>query len=304
MQSEQADGDDPEIMPELPEVETTRRQIAPILVGRRIEHVETTANSYFFLTPPAELRRSLEGKKVEKLDRVGKYLVAGFECGSRLLLHLGMTGQLFSSEATSVRLLSATARASLSPDAQTGFEPDEHTHLRIKLEGHGPRLFFRDVRKFGKVKWLESGERNARLDRLGIDALGVTGELLFLANRRRRAPIKAMLLDQSICAGVGNIYADEALHLAGVRPGRAARRVTRNECEAIADSLRSVLQRSIETGGSSINDYIAPDGADGGYQDERKVYARKGEPCLSCGTPITRKVIAQRSSHYCAQCQK
>ena len=291
-------------MPELPEVETTRRQIAPILVGRRIEHVETTANSYFFLTPPQELRRSLEGKQVAALDRVGKYLVAGFDCGSRLLLHLGMTGQLFSSEATSGRLLSATARASLPPEAQLRFEPDEHTHLRITLEGRGPKVFFRDVRKFGKVQWLDPGERSARLDRLGIDALRVTGELLFLANRGRRAAIKTMLLDQSVCAGVGNIYADEALFLAGVRPGRAARRVTRRECEAIAASLRDVLERSIETGGSSISDYIAPDGSDGGYQDERKVYARTGEPCLSCQTPITRKRIGQRSSHYCARCQK
>ena len=291
-------------MPELPEVETTRRQIAPILVGRRIEQVETTADSYFFLTPPKTLRRVLAGKRVEELDRAGKYLVARFDCGSRLLLHLGMTGQLFSSDATSVRLLSSTARASLPPEAQPRFEPDEHTHLRITLEGRGPRVFFRDVRKFGKVQWLEPDEPNARLDRLGIDALEVTGELLFRANRGRRLAIKAMLLDQSICAGVGNIYADEALFLAGVRPGRAARRVTRKECEAIAVSLRSVLERSIETGGSSISDYVAPDGADGGYQDERKVYARKGEPCLSCETPITRKVIAQRSSHYCARCQK
>jgi len=298
------DGDAPAAMPELPEVETTRRQIAPILVGRRIESVETTANSYFFLTPPEVLRRSLAGKRVEGLDRAGKYLVARFDCGSRLLLHLGMTGQLFSSDATSVRLLSATARASLSPEAQFRFEPDEHTHLRITLEGHGPRIFFRDVRKFGKVQWLEPLESNARLDRLGIDALQVTGELLFRANRGRRVAIKAMLLDQSVCAGVGNIYADEALFLAGVRPGRAARRVTRNECDAIASSLRCVLERSIETGGSSISDYVAPDGADGGYQDERKVYAREGEPCLSCKTPITRKVIAQRSSHYCARCQK
>ena len=291
-------------MPELPEVETTRRQIAPILVGRRIEHVETTANSYFFLTPPEELRRSLEGRQIERLDRVGKYLVAGFDCGSRLLLHLGMTGQIFSDEATSVRLLSATVRASLPPEAQIRFEPDEHTHLRITLEGRGPKVFFRDVRKFGKVQWLEPGEYNARLERVGIDALEVTGELLFLANRGRRVAIKAMLLDQSVCAGVGNIYADEALFLAGVRPGRGARRVTRRECEAIAASLRSVLERSIETGGSSISDYIAPDGADGGYQDERKVYARTGEPCVFCKTPITRKLIAQRSSHYCARCQK
>ena len=291
-------------MPELPEVETTRRRIAPLLVGRRIARVETTSPSYFFLTPPAELRRLLPGRQIESLDREGKYLVAWLGGGARLLLHLGMTGQLFSSEAASLRLLSATARASLAPEAQLRFEPDQHTHLRITLEGRGPKVFFRDARKFGKVQWVGPGETSARLDRLGIDALRVTGELLFSANRGRRVAIKSMLLDQSICAGVGNIYADEALFLASVRPGRAARRVTRVECEAIAVSLRRVLRRSIETGGSSISDYVAPDGADGGYQDERKVYARTGEPCLICAMPIKRKLIGQRSSHYCAQCQK
>jgi formamidopyrimidine-DNA glycosylase len=291
-------------MPELPEVETTRRRIAPLLVGRRIERVETTQPSYFFLTPPDELRRSLEGRRVESLDRAGKYLVAVLDGGDRLLLHLGMTGQLFSSEATSVRLLSATARASLPPEGQRRFEPDEHTHLRLTMDGLGPRVFFRDVRKFGKVQWLAAGERTARLDRLGTDALAVTGELLFRANRGRKVAIKAMLLDQSVCAGVGNIYADEALFFAGVRPGRAARRVTRRECEAIAAALRRVLERSIETGGSSISDYVAPDGSDGGYQDERRVYGRTGEPCLVCGDPIKRRVIGQRSTHYCAKCQR
>jgi len=291
-------------MPELPEVETTRRQIAPLMLGRRIERVHTTADSYFFLTPPKQLVRSLEGRRIHRLDRAGKYLVAGLDCGSRLLLHLGMTGQLFSSEATSVRLLSATARASLPPEAQKGFVPDRHTHLQLQFVEGGAQVFFRDVRKFGKVQWLAPGERNARLDRLGVDALEVTGELLFRSNRARRVAIKSMLLDQSICAGVGNIYADEALFFAGVRPGRAARRVTRAECDAIADSLRRVLARSIETGGSSISDYISPEGVDGGYQDERRVYARAGEPCLVCGEPIKRKVIGQRSSHYCARCQK
>ena len=291
-------------MPELPEVETTRRRIAPLLVGHRIERVETTPQSYFFLTPPETLRRSLEGKRIERLDRAGKYLVAGLEGGARLLLHLGMTGQLFSSEATSVRLLSATARASLPPEAQRAFEPDHHTHLRLTMAGHGPRVFFRDVRKFGKVQWLEAGERNARLDRLGPDALDVTGEWLFAASRGRRIAIKSLLLDQTIAAGVGNIYADEALFVAGVRPGRAAQRVTRRESEAIACTLRRVLERSIATGGSSISDYVAPDGADGAYQDERKVYARKGEPCLECGDLIRRRVIGQRSSHYCARCQR
>ena len=291
-------------MPELPEVETTRRRIAPLLVGRRIEHVVTTPPSYFFITPPEELRTRLEGRPVESLDRVGKYLVMGLDHGDRVLLHLGMTGQLFSSEATSVRLLSATARASLDPDEQRAFEPDEHTHLRFQMEGPGPEVYFRDVRKFGKVQWLPAGVSNERLDRLRTDALEVTGEELFRANRGRRVAIKAMLLDQSVAAGVGNIYADEALFLAGVRPGRAAKRVTRRECEAIADGLHRVLRRSIETGGSSISDYVAPDGSDGGYQDERRVYGRKDEPCLTCGAPIKRRLIAQRSSHYCPACQR
>jgi formamidopyrimidine-DNA glycosylase len=291
-------------MPELPEVETTRRRIAPLLVGRRIERVRTTGASYFFLTPPDELARSLAGRRVGRLDRVGKYLLAGFDDGARLLLHLGMTGQLFSSEATSVRLLSATSRASLPPDAQLRFEPDEHTHLALDLGAGAPRVFFRDVRKFGKVQWLAPGERTARLDRLGTDALCVTGELLFRASRGRRVAIKSLLLDQSICAGIGNIYADEALFRAGVRPGRAARRVTRRDCEAIAAALRQVLERSIETGGSSISDYVAPDGSDGRYQDERRVYARAGEACLVCGAAIKRRVIGQRSSHYCARCQR
>lgn len=291
-------------MPELPEVETTRRQIAPYLVGRRIEDLRTTRPSYFFLTPPDELRRRLIGRTIESLDRAGKYLVLGLEDRTRLLLHLGMTGQLFSSKATSPRLMSASARASLTPETQVAFEADEHTHIQFSLTGGGPSVFFRDVRKFGKVQWLAEGEQSPRLDRLGIDALALGGDHLFRASRGRKLAIKAMLLDQSICAGIGNIYADEALFLAGVRPGRAAKRVTRKESEAIALSVRRVLERSIETGGSSINDYVAPDGRDGGYQDERKVYARTGEPCVVCSEPIKRKRIAVRSSHYCARCQK
>lgn len=291
-------------MPELPEVETTRRRIAPLLVGRRIERLETTAPSYFFITPPEQLRRLLEGRTVESLERFGKYLVANMGGGDRLLLHLGMTGQLFSSEATSVRLLSATARASLPPEEQRQFEPDVHTHLRFMLSGGGPAVYFRDVRKFGKVQWIAAGEPNERLDKLGTDALEITGDVLFRACRGRRVAIKARLLDQSVAAGVGNIYADEALFLAGVRPGRAARRVTLRECDAIVKGLHRVLRRSIETGGSSISDYVAPDGADGGYQDERRVYGRTGEPCLECGAAIRRRVIGQRSSHYCSACQR
>lgn len=291
-------------MPELPEVEITRQRIEPLLVGRRIRALHTSKASYFFLTPPAELRASLRGRRVQALQRRGKYLVARLDDSARLLLHLGMTGQLFSGAATSLRLLSSTARASLSPEAQQRFEADAHTHLHFDFEDGGEAVYMRDVRKFGKVLWLAPGESSPRLDRLGVDALEVSGELLFSASRKRAVAVKNLLLDQAVVAGVGNIYADEALFLAGVRPTRRAGRVARREYQAIADGLLRVLQRSIETGGSSISDYVAPDGSDGAYQNERRVYARKGDACLTCATPIKRIVVGQRGTHYCPRCQR
>jgi len=291
-------------LPELPEVEVTRRRIAPLLVGRRIRRLRTTAASYFFLTPPARLRRALAGRAVVALERHGKYLRAALDDGSCLVLHLGMTGQLFADGVASLRLLSATARAALTPERQLRFRPDAHTHLRFGFDDEGPAVYLRDVRKFGKVLWLEAGEVHPRLARLGADALAVTGEALFAATRGRSVAIKGLLLDQAVIAGVGNIYADEALFRARVRPARRARRVTRRECGEIAAGLQHVLHRSIETGGSSISDYVAPDGRDGDYQSERTVYARAGEPCLRCAAPIARTVIGQRGTHYCPRCQR
>jgi formamidopyrimidine-DNA glycosylase len=291
-------------MPELPEVEVTRRRIAPLLLGRAIAGVATTRPSYFFLTPPARLRRALAGRRVEALERRGKYLVARLDDASRLVLHLGMTGQLFSSAASSPRLLRASARAVLAPEAQSRFSPDEHTHLRLRFADAGPEVWMRDARKFGKVLWLAPGASDRRLDRLGPDALSASGAALFAASRGRRVAVKSFLLDQAVLAGVGNIYADEALFGAGVRPARAAGRVTRDEWERIAGELRRVLARSIETGGSSISDYVAPDGSDGAYQDERRVYDRAGAPCPACATPIRRRVLGARSSHFCPRCQR
>ncbi len=291
-------------MPELPEVEVTRRRIAPHLVGRQIRRVRTTRPSYFFVTSPARLRRALVGRTAVGLERLGKYLLVSLDDGARLVLHLGMTGQLFSAGVASPRLFSATARAALAPEAQLRFRPDAHTHLCFEFEDGGPEVYLRDTRKFGKVFWLAGGEAHPRLARLGTDALEVDGALLFSAARGRRVAIKNLLLDQSIIAGVGNIYADEALFLAGVRPTRSAARVTRRECAAIARGLQRVLQRSIETGGSSISDYVAPDGRDGEYQSERRVYARRGEPCVTCGTKVARVVVGARGTHYCPRCQR
>ncbi len=291
-------------MPELPEVEVTRRKIAPQLEGRRIARLRTTADNYFFRTKPGTLRRRLKGRSVTTLMRQGKYLVARLDDGSSLVLHLGMTGQLFVEGASSLRLLSSTAAAALSPAEQPHFRPDEHTHLEIEFEDGGPRVFLRDVRKFGKVKWLAPGEEDPRLAKLGVDALEVTGPALYAGLRGRRVAVKSLLLDQAILAGVGNIYADEALFGARLDPLRPGHELSEAECKRLITALRRVLERSIDTGGSSISDYVSPDGLDGGYQDERQVYGRAGLPCLRCGTGIRRVVLGQRASHFCPNCQQ
>ena len=294
-------------MPELPEVEVTRRELSPKLLGRTILRVHTTPQSYFFITPVARLRKQLSGRRALALERIGKYLVLSLDDGARLLLHLGMTGQLFFSGEPSVRLLSALRGVSLSPEQQlhaARFVPDAHTHLVLSFADDGPQLYFRDVRKFGKVEWLARDAHSARLDKLGVDALRAQGSDLYAAAHSRRIPIKTLLLDQSVLAGVGNIYADEALYLAGVHPARKAHKVKAAQCDAIVAAVQQVMQRSIETGGSSISDYVRPDGERGRYQDERNVYARTGEPCKRCGTVIERRVLGQRSSHFCPRCQK
>jgi formamidopyrimidine-DNA glycosylase len=268
-------------VPELPEVETTRRLIAPFLEHRVIAEVITTRPSYFFLTAPHVISRELVGRRCDRLERRGKYLIAHLDDGRRLLLHLGMTGKLL----------------------VTSFEADAHTHLRMSFTDGGREISFRDTRKFGKVELLTRDQTSERLDRLGPDALEVTGPLLYVATRSRTAPIKNVLLDQSVIAGVGNIYADEALFLSGIRPRRSAKRLTRDDCDRLATVIIRVLTSAIESGGSSISDYVRPDGTHGGYQNEHRVYGRSGEPCRLCGTTIKRIVLGQRSSCYCAKCQ-
>lgn len=291
-------------MPELPEVEVTRRQLETQMVGRIIERAVTTQPSYFFVTEPDSLKRRVRGRKINALVRQGKYLLAELDNGARLLLHLGMTGQLFVQGASSLRLLKKTGQAALKPEKQTEFEPDKHTHLRLIFQDDGPEIWFRDVRKFGKVEFLSKGESCKRLDKLGADALIADNDVLWEASRKRSVAVKSILLDQSVLSGIGNIYADEALFLAGVKPMRKANKLTRQECIDLTKYAREVMTRSIEAGGSSISDYINPSGEDGGYQDERKVYGLEGEPCPACGKPIKRVVISTRSSCYCPKCQK
>lgn len=268
-------------MPELPEVETVRKQLAPKLVGRKITRVECARPSYFFLTAPRHLRRALEGKSVRELERHGKALVAHLSDRSRLFLHLGMTGQL-------------VAR----PLPQDG-----HVHLVLHL-GSRTVVSFRDVRKFGKVEWIPPGESSARLDKLGPDALLIETQQLREGLRGRKIAIKAALLSQEILAGVGNIYADEALFNAGIRPTRAAGRLTSREVERLCTEIRNLLRRAVRGGGSTINDYLKPDGELGGFQDFHRVYGKGNQPCAVCSEPIVVRVIVGRSTHFCRKCQR
>jgi formamidopyrimidine-DNA glycosylase len=311
-------------MPELPEVELVARYLRPRLLGRCVRSVVTTAPSYFFLTSPGVLRRRLPGESIDSLRRHGKYLLLDLASGRRLLLHLGMTGQLIVAGAKqprrvhapprSVRATTAArlrARSSRTLEAEPAarpagdtFTPDRHTHLSVEFTDGGPGLYFRDARKFGKVRLLEPNASDPRLDKLGPDALGITAELLFSASRKRRIQVKSLLLDQAVLAGVGNIYADEALFLAGIHPTRSAVQLTFDECVTLARVVRRVLRYSIAHGGSSIDDYVHPDGSSGEFQTRFRVYGRTGEACTRCDGTIERLVIGQRSSHYCGQCQR
>lgn len=272
------------LMPELPEVEVVRQKLLPSVVNRKISHIVTDKPSYFFLTPPATLKKRLPERTIVSLERHGKYLFVGLDDESRLILHQGMTGQIY-----------------LTPRSAT-VEP--HTHLQIAFDDTGPTVVFRDVRKFGKVFYVPKGQTHPRLTNLGPDALNTSGDWLFRTSRKRSVAIKTWLLDQTVLAGIGNIYADEALFQMGIRPTRQAHSLTKDTCEQLAAAIRQTLKRAIELGGSSIRDYIHPDQTRGSYQTERKVYGRKGLPCYRCGNPIVRIQLQQRSSHFCPTCQK
>ena len=215
-----------------------------------------------------------------------------------------MTGQLFAAGAASPRLLSATARAALAPEAQLRFRPDAHTHLCFEFEDGGPEVYLRDTRKFGKVLWLADGEAHPRLARLGIDALEVDGALLFAATRGRRVAIKNLLLDQSILAGVGNIYADEALFLAGVRPTRSAARVTRRECDAIASGLQRVLGARSRPAGRASATTSRRTAATASIRASAASTRGAASRAWPAATPIARVVLGARSTHYCPRCQR
>jgi formamidopyrimidine-DNA glycosylase len=269
-------------MPELPEVETVRRSLHPV-VGRRIEAVEVAE---------ARLRRrigddfasQLIGRTIATIERRGKYLLFRLSGGQCLLAHLGMSGAL----------LVQPAGVALRP----------HDHVRFQLSG-GQQLTYNDPRRFGLLRVGQEDEF-AEWGNVGPDPSSdafALEQLVTLARGRKR-PVKNLLMDQRALGGIGNIYANEILFHAGIRPGRQARRLTRRELTALLHATRAVLRSAIRLGGSSISDYRDSEGRPGYFQLRLRVYDRAGQPCPHCQTPIRRVVHAGRSSFYCPRCQK
>jgi formamidopyrimidine-DNA glycosylase len=274
-------------MPELPEVETYVRELQPALQDRTIMGAEVRWSRTIAAPTPEAFPDAVSGQRFEQFGRRGKYMLLGFASGDTLIVHLRMTGKLF---------------------PHGGDAPiDKHTHVLFDLDD-GRRLYYNDPRKFGRI-WLVSNPEPI-LAKLGPEPLSddfsVGGFAAALSNRR--AAIKALLLDQRLVAGVGNIYADEALFRAGLSPDRAGGDLTEKEVERLHQAVRTVLERGIafqgsSLGGSSLQNYLRPGGQQGGFQEEFKVFRRTGEPCPICGTPIERITITQRSTHFCPHCQ-
>jgi formamidopyrimidine-DNA glycosylase len=271
-------------MPELPEVETIRGHLAPHVEGRRLEAMEILDPRWALPLAPGELSAAVEGRTVERLARRGKYLVWELTDEVYLLMHLRMTGTLL-----------------LDPDP-----PSRHPRVRMDLGGEHT-LVFDDPRRFGTGELALGGDAlDAFFDaRLGVEPLErhFTAEHLHALAQTSRAPVKAFLLDQKRVAGVGNIYADEALFRARVHPLRPANRLTRAQCAAIRDGVVESLMLGLAAKGATIDDFRDPYGVSGTFQDQFLIHLREGEPCVNCGTPVRKLRAAGRGTYVCERCQ-
>jgi formamidopyrimidine-DNA glycosylase len=274
-------------VPELPEVETIRSRLAPGLTGRKLERVEIFDPRLTRPEPPELVAAALEGERVADVRRRGKYLVVVFESGRHLLIHLRMTGNV------------------LHP-APGGRKDDPHVRAVVRLDD-GSDVAYRDIRRFGTWDLLEPGDLDAYFAarRLGVEPLGrsFTPASLARSLAGRKAPVKAALLDQRAAAGIGNIYADEALWYARVNPLRPAGELGAEEIAAVRAGVRKALRLGIKRQGATLRDYRGADGSPGSMQHEFRVYGREGEPCERCGTPIAKTRVAGRGTWYCPTCQ-
>lgn len=270
-------------MPELPEVETTRRGLSPHLLERAI-HGVILRRSELRWPIPDEVAALLPGQRIVDVRRRAKYLLLDTEAGSALL-HLGMSGSL--------RVL-------------PGDTPlRAHDHVDISLD-NGRLLRFNDPRRFGSLLWQPPGQVHPLLQGLGPEPLddAFDGDYLFQRSRGRKAPIKTFLMDQAVVVGVGNIYAAESLFRAGISPLREAGKVSRERYVRLAEAVKQILQHAITRGGTTLRDFISPDGAPGYFEQELWVYGRDGQPCRACGRPLKHATIGQRASVWCGSCQR
>lgn len=295
-------------MPELPEVETVRRRLEPALLGGRVESLHLGLPRLLEGADPGDLE-ILRGTDCTALERRGKYLILRFTRSVQehaLVVHLGMSGQLtwHAPDAALVdrfRRLPSGLMAPLGPHA-----PDRHTHFRLVFQGGG-QLLFRDPRTFGRLLLSPLGSlwELPRMARLGPDALGVstTDFLERWATAQGARSVKAVLLDQGFLAGVGNIYADEACHEAGILPHARSSGLSKPRRTRLAGAVQEALERGVRNCGTTFRDFVHPDGSQGGNQEDLRVYARGGRPCLSCGTTLRKGVVATRGTVWCPRCQ-
>jgi formamidopyrimidine-DNA glycosylase len=271
-------------MPELPEVETTLRGIAPLIEGARIQRLRIRQPRLRYPIPEGTEAR-IQGQRIAGLRRRGKYLLLALERGT-ILVHLGMSGSL--------RVLPADT------------PPGGHDHLDLCIVG-GSCLRLHDPRRFGIFLWTpDPVEEHPLLRHLGPEPLepGFDGDHLHQRSRGRRAPVKNFIMDPTVVVGVGNIYASESLFLAGIHPNRPCGRVGRERYGRLAAAIREVLTRSIQQGGTTLKDFVREDGAPGYFARSLRVYGRQGEPCQTCGGSIRQRRIGQRSSFFCPRCQR
>lgn len=282
-------------MPELPEVETVRRGLSPVMEGARFAHV--TLNRPNLRFPFADnFAARLTGSKIERLSRRAKFLRADLDTGERLFMHLGMSGR-FTIEADTKNRPGVFVH-------QAGETNPKHDHVIFDMD-NGARVTFNDPRRFGFMELMGAGEPY-RLDGIGPEPLGndFNAPVLRAALKGKKSKIKAALLDQHVVAGLGNIYVCEALFKAGISPKRAAGRLKVAETEVLVGHIKDVLTRAIAAGGSSLSDFASTDGALGYFQHSFDVYGREGDACPACAAPITRIVQSGRSSFYCKACQR
>jgi formamidopyrimidine-DNA glycosylase len=271
-------------VPELPEVETIARGLANAVGGKTIASATVTMRKIAVAPDGIVFEQALAGESIGRIGRRGKYVTIDLSSGRRLVVHLRMTGRLIVQE--------------------PGYsEPYPYTHVRLAFTD-GSALCFADVRQFGRMRLLAAGDPWDADG--GVEPLsqGFTSEAFVSMLDGRRTPIKAFLLDQSRIAGIGNIYACEALWEAGIRPSRPAHKVSRPARRRLHGAVQNVLHRAIEARGTSVDDYVDAEGLKGGFQNQLAVYGRLGEPCPRCGKPIVRTVIGQRGTWWCRGCQK